>query len=110
MSGMQHSIAAKYAARPAARFVRASAQARERRLGLRSTITFRAVPARATVLRRADLSPLLRLRASSRSAKAAKPRLMPGGRIRPVVSMRWSRPSGPARESRSSAASAPWLA
>ena len=31
---MDHSIAAKYAARPAAHFVRASARARERRLGL----------------------------------------------------------------------------
>jgi hypothetical protein len=107
---MQHSIAAKYAARPAARFVRSSAQARQRRLGLRSTVTFRAVPARATVLRRADLSPLLRLRASWRSVKPARPRPVSSGRIRPVVSMRWARPSGPARESRSSAASAPWLA
>ncbi len=34
---MQHSIAAKYAARPAARFVRTSSRARERRLGLRTT-------------------------------------------------------------------------
>ena len=32
---MQHSIAAKYAARPAARFVQPSSRARERRLGLR---------------------------------------------------------------------------
>jgi hypothetical protein len=107
---MQHSIAAKYAARPAARFVRTSSRARERRLGLRTAPTFRAVPARATVLRRPDLAPLLRLRASWRSIQAARPRRAPSGRIRPVVSMRWSRPSGPARESRSSAASAPWLA
>jgi len=110
MSSMQHSIAAKYAARPAARFVRTSTQARERRLGLRSAVTFRAVPARPTVLRHADLSPLLRLRTSSRSVKTAPPRLASGGRLRPVVSMRWSRPSGPAQEIRSSAASAPWLA
>ena len=55
---MQHSIAAKYAARPAARFVCASPRAREQRLGLRTTTTFRAVPARATVLRRPDLVPV----------------------------------------------------
>ncbi len=107
---MQHSIAAKYAARPAARFVRASSRTREPRLGLRTAATFRAVPARATVLRRPDLAPLLRLRASSRSIQAAGPRRSSLGLIRPVVSMRWSRPSGPVRESRSSAASAPWLA
>lgn len=107
---MQHSIAAKYAARPAAHFVRVPSRARERRLGLRATVTFRAVPARATVLRRPDVAPLLRLRASWRSVKAARPRRTSSGRIRPVVSMHWSRPSGPVRESRSSAASAPWLA
>ena len=107
---MQHSIAAKYAARPAARFVCASPRARQQRLGLRTTSTFRAVPARATVLRRPDLAPLLRLRASWRSVQAARPGRPQSGRIRPVVSMRWSRPSGPVRESRSSAASAPWLA
>jgi len=107
---MQHSIAAKYAARPAARFVRPSARARERRLGLRSATTFRAASARATVLRRANLGPLLELRASWRSIRPARSHRPPVGRIRPVVSMRWSRPSGPVRESRASAASAPWLA
>jgi hypothetical protein len=60
--------------------------------------------------RRPDLAPLLRLRASWRSVQAARPGRPQSGRIRPVVSMRWSRPSGPVRESRSSAASAPWLA
>jgi len=107
---MQHSIAAKYAARPAARFVHASSRARERRLGLRTAPTFRAVPARATVLRRPDLAPLLRLHAPWRSIQATRPRRSTSGRVRPVVSMHWSRPSGPVRESRSSAASAPWLA
>ena len=107
---MQHSIAAKYAARPAARFVCASPRARQRRLGLRTATTFRAVPARATVLRRPDLAPLARLKASWRSVEAVRPRRPQSGRIRPVVSMHWARPSGPVRESRSSAASAPWLA
>ena len=60
---MQHSIAAKFAARPAARFVRPSTRARERRLGLRTTGTFRPAAARLTVLRRADLAPLDQLHA-----------------------------------------------
>jgi hypothetical protein len=107
---MQHSIAAKYAARPAAHFVRTSSRARQPRLGLRTSPIFRAVPARATVLRRLDLAPLLQMRASWRSIQAAPRRPASSGRIRPVVSMRWSRPSGRARDSRSSAASAPWLA
>ncbi|MEO8230271.1 MAG: hypothetical protein ABI628_10995 [Chloroflexota bacterium] len=107
---MQHSIAAKYAARPAARFVCAPSRASERRLGLRSTAAFRAIPPSATVLRRPELPALLQLRARWRSLQLARPRRSTSGRIRPAVSMRWSRPSGPAREGRSSAASAPWLA
>ncbi|MGZ8527812.1 MAG: hypothetical protein ACXWWR_03375 [Candidatus Limnocylindrales bacterium] len=107
---MQHSIAAKYAARPAARFVCAPSRASERRLGLRSTASFRAIPPRATVLRRPELPSLLRLRASWRSLQPARPRRAVSGHLRPAVSMRWSRPSGPVREGRSSAASAPWLA
>ncbi len=107
---MQHSIAARYAARPAARFVGAPSRARERRLGLRATVTFRATPARPTVLRHPDPPLLQRVRARWRSMTVAKPRRVTSGRIRPVVSMRWSRPSGPVREGRSSAASAPWLA
>ncbi len=107
---MQHSIAARYAARPAAHFVCAPARARERRLGLRSMGTFRASPARPTILRRPDLPLLLKVRAPWRSLTVATPRPIVSGRVRPAVSMRWSRPSSPARESRSSAASAPWLA
>ena len=48
---MDHSIAAKYAARPAARFVRSSTRVRERRLGLRPSGTFSAPGVRSTVLR-----------------------------------------------------------
>jgi 8-oxo-dGTP pyrophosphatase MutT (NUDIX family) len=57
---MEHSIAARHAVRPAARFVRPSARFRERRLGLGSAGAFRAASSRATVLRRADLGPLAR--------------------------------------------------
>jgi len=106
---MQRSIAAKYAARSTAQFVRPSSRARERRLGLRSTTTFRPVTTRETVLWRADLSPLQHLRASWRSIQPAQSRRRPSGSVRPPVAMRWSRP-GVAREGRTSAASAPWLA
>jgi len=49
---MEHSIAAKYAARQAARFVHPSSRARERRLGLRAAGTFQAATTRPTVLYR----------------------------------------------------------
>ena len=55
---MEHSIAAKYAARPAARFVRPSSRARERRLGLGTAASFATATARSAcrqrVLRMAD--------------------------------------------------------
>jgi hypothetical protein len=107
---MQHSIAAKYAARPAARFVRSSPRARERRLGLR-TQAFQAASSHQTALRRTDLGPYVQLRASWRSIQPA--RSSSGsrtGRIRPVVTFRWTRLGQPIRRDRPSAASAPWLA
>ena len=71
---MDHSIAAKYAARPAAHFVRPSARARERRLGL---VAAGRVPARgrprATVLRRPDVAPLASLRGRWRAIRPARP-------------------------------------
>ncbi len=105
---MQHSIAAKYAVRPAARFVRPSLRARERRLGLRPTGTFHAEPARATVLRRADLGPFVQLRASWRTIRAARSHRPHAGLLGPAVTMRWTRfdPSDDGR--RASAAPAPW--
>ncbi len=107
---MQHSIAAKYAARPAARFVRSSPRARERRLGLRTT-TFQAASSRQTVLRRSDLSPYVQLRASWRSIRPARSHAGPRtGRIRPAVTYRWTRLGQPVGRNRPSAASAPWPA
>jgi tRNA A37 N6-isopentenylltransferase MiaA len=49
---VEHSIAAKYAARPAASFPRPSVRVRERRLGLGSAVAFRATSGRVSVLRR----------------------------------------------------------
>lgn len=103
---MQHSIAAKYAVRPVARFVRPSARARERRLGLRVTGSFQPATPRATVLRRADLGPLVQLRASWRAVSATRPERPSGFSLR-AHTMSWAgtgRPGG----RRGSAAPAPW--
>ncbi|MEO7664482.1 MAG: hypothetical protein ABIV26_05095 [Candidatus Limnocylindrales bacterium] len=102
---MEHSITAKYAARPAARFPQPSARIRERRLGLRSAVAFRAGSGRPTVLREPERSALARLRAGSRSITPTRSRRPATGRPRPVVSITWSRsvPLG-----RPSAVPAPW--
>jgi hypothetical protein len=102
---MEHSIAAKYAARPAARFPRASSRTRERRLGLRAAIAFRATGWRPTVLRQQERSALARLLAGARSMTPTPTDRPATGRPRPVVSVTWSRsvPLG-----RASAAAAPW--
>jgi hypothetical protein len=107
---MEHSIAAKFAARPSARFVRPSTRARQRRLGLRAANVFNAAPSQATVLRNADLGPLVRLKANWRSVRAARPRRSTGGQPRPLVTMHWARSAGTGSARRSSAASAPWRA
>jgi hypothetical protein len=107
---MQHSIAAKYAARPAARFVRLSPRARERRLGLRTT-SFQAATSHQTMLRRTDLSPYVQLRSRYRSIRPAQSHpAVRTGRIGPGVSFRWMRLGRPVRRDRQGAASAPWLA
>ena len=108
---MQHSIAAKYAARPAARFVRPSPRARERRLGLRTPARSRPRPRTRRRLRRTDLGPL-RPAPRELALDPAGPCLggAEAGRIRPVVTFRWMRLGRPIRRDRPSAASAPWLA
>ena len=107
---MDHSIAAKYAARPAARFVRPSARVRERRLGLRTAGTFRAPGVRTTVLHGAEVAPLTRLRASWRAIHPARARRQAGGRPRPLVAMEWARSGRPGTVRRPGATSAPWRA
>ena len=106
---MQHSIAAKYAARPAARFVRPSSRARERHLGLRAAGTFQPASRRSTVVRHLELSPLVQLRARWRSVRPARAQASAAGRLHPVTTMRWAR-NGAGRAPRASAASAPWRA
>jgi len=106
---MQHSIAARFAARPAARFVRPSPRLRERRLGLRVTGSFQPASPHATVLHRNDLPPLVRLRADWRAVRPARPLRPVAGRPRPIASMSWARFGRPGVGRRSGAASAPWL-
>jgi hypothetical protein len=104
---MDHSIAAKYAARPAAHFVRPSTRVRERRLGLRPSGSFHAQALRSTVLHGPDVAPLARVRAGWRAIQPAAPRRLAGGRPHPAVTMQWAR-SGRSGTTRPGASSAPW--
>ena len=107
---MDHSIAAKYAARPAARFVRPSTRVKERRLGLRASGSFYAPGVRATVLRSSEIAPLTRLRAGWRAIHPAVSSRHRSGRPRPLVTMEWARSGQPGSPRRPGAASAPWPA
>ncbi len=104
---MNHSIAAKYAARPAAHFVRPSVRTKERRLGLHAG-GFRSTAERATVLRHPDVTPLVSLRGRSRSIQLAVGARPIDGRPRPRVAMTWARSGHGGAMRRPSAASAPW--
>jgi hypothetical protein len=104
---MDHSIAAKYAARPAAHFVRPSTRVRERRLGLRPASSFTAPGPHSTVVRGPAVAPLTRIRAGWRAIQPAMPRRRVGGRPRPAVIMQWAR-SGRVGTHRPGASSAPW--
>jgi len=106
---MGQSIAAKYAARPAARFVRPSSRARERRLGLGAQATFSAATAVQTELRGLEAGPFARLRAARRGPRPAKP-IVRAHRARPAVSMHWARSGRSGSGRRPSAAPAPWHA
>jgi hypothetical protein len=107
---MDHSIAARYAARPAARFVRPSTRVREARLGLHAAGSFRAPGLRTTVLHGPEVAPLAQLRAGWRSIHPAVSKRARGGRPRPLVTMEWARSRGTGTAKRPGAASAPWPA
>ena len=106
---MGHSIAAKYAARPVARFVTPSGRARERRLGLAAATSFSPAERRTTELRRPVSGTVASLHAGWRG-----PRAIGGGnrdgRLRPAVRMRWIRSDGAGSGRRTGAATAPWRA
>jgi len=104
---MEHSIAARYTTRAAARFPRPSSQIRRRRLGLVPTRVFSPAPTRLTVLLRDQPSPVSHLRRDRRSITATRPVRTSTGRIRPAFSLTWQR--SPATR-HSSAPAAPWRA
>ena len=107
MTPMEHSIAARYAARPAARFPRASSGSRQRRLGLGAGRAFSPAPTRLTVLLRDQPSPLLHLRRDPRSIAATRPIRRSGGQLRPAFTLTWGRSQAPRHPS---AHAAPWRA
>jgi hypothetical protein len=104
---MAHSIAAKYAARPAARFVRPSSRARERRLGLGSVVTFSPAVGRATELQRSGGAGVASLHAGWRSPRPIRPAVT-AGRPRPTVRMRWTHSDGRGSGRSRRADAAPW--
>jgi hypothetical protein len=106
---MAHSIAAKYAARSTARFVRPSSRARERRLGLGAIASFSAAAGHQTDLRGPEAGPYTRLRAGWRGPRDVRP-VARDGRPRPRVQMHWTRSARSGSGRRPSAATAPWHA
>ncbi len=107
---MQHSIAAKYAARPTARFVRAPGRERERRLGLRRSLSFTPAAGHMTVVQRTGRGPLAGLHSTWRSITPARPARRMSGLPRPVVVFHWTRFGSSRPDRHSSAAPAPWRA
>jgi len=104
---MEHSITARYAARPAARFPRSTSGNRQRRLGLIPARAFSPAPTRLTVLLRDQPSPVAHLRRDPRSIAATRPVRHSGGRIQPAFSLTWHQSLGPRHPS---AHAAPWRA
>jgi hypothetical protein len=100
---MQHSIAAKYAAWPSARFVRPSGREWERRLGLHSSLTFQRAATRLTILRPSH-DGLLVSGWRPATPHSSSPR---SGLPRAAVTIRWSG-GRPQPDRRSSLAAAPW--
>lgn len=107
MSDVDHSITARYAAHPAARFPRASSGSRQRRLGLGVARAFSPAPTRLTVLLRDQPSPVAHLRRDPRSIAATRPVRPSSGRPRPAFSLTWQRSLAPRHPS---AHPAPWRA
>lgn len=102
---MQHSIAAKHAAWPAARFVRPASREWERRLGLHSGLQFQRAATRLTIPRPSH-GGLVVTGWRPVTARLASPR---AGLPRAAVTIRWTG-GRPQADRRSSPAAAPWRA
>ncbi len=105
---MQRSIAARYAARPTARFATAVPRAREPRLGLERHVRFRTGADRPTLLRRPEHGPVALLRAEWRAVTPARAHGSGLGLGGPHAPVRWAKLGVRAGERRSRAATAPW--
>jgi hypothetical protein len=102
---MQHSIAAKYAARSAACFVRPAGRERERRLGLHASLTFQRAATRVTILRPSRGGLHLSGWRPVTTTRQSAPR---SGVVRPSITICWAGLGRPRADRRSSLAPAPW--
>lgn len=104
---MQRSLMARFATRPAARFVAHPRRAREQRLGLARRPGFRAAAAGPTVLRRLDPGQVALLRADWRVVVLARPPRAAAGAA-PAVRVHWAKLGADRAGRRPRAATAPW--
>ena len=105
---MHRSIAARYAARPTARFATVAPRAREPRLGLDRHVRFRTAADRPTLLRRPDPGSVALLRADWRAVTPARAHASPAGLAGPHAHVRWATPGVRSAGHRPRAATAPW--
>ena len=104
MGYMQHSIAAKYAAWPSARFVRPAGREWERRLGLHSSLSFQRAATRHTILRPSRGG----LVVTGWRPVTTRRNTPPSGLPRAAVTIRWTSGRLQAADRHSSLAAAPW--
>jgi hypothetical protein len=102
---MQHSIAVKYAAWPAACFVRPAGRERERRLGLHSGLSFERAATRLVISRPSRGGLHLSGWRPVMPTRQSAPR---SGVVRPAITIRWSGQGRPRADRRSCLAPASW--
>ncbi|MFH1475294.1 MAG: hypothetical protein ABIG85_05485, partial [Chloroflexota bacterium] len=87
---MHRSIAARYAARPVARFATVPPRARGPRLGLDRHVRFRAAADHPTLLWRPELGPVALLRSEWRTVAPVREHRLPAGLAGPHAPVRWA--------------------
>ncbi len=103
---MHRSVVASLTNRPVTRFVSAEDRPMSRRLGLRPVGAFTPAAASTTVLRRADLGPIVGRRSGWPIAVPAE--TARSGAPRPSVAIHWAHSARSRAVRRSSAAATPW--
>src|SRR5664280_781411 len=102
---MQHSIASRYVAWPAASFASSGGREGERRLGLHSGLTFQRAATNRTILRPShgglQVTGWIPATATRRGASRS-------GLVRAAVTIHWAGVGRPQADRRSSLAPAPW--